>query len=342
MSRPSAPGPEAHGGGAGAVSTPGPRLLEQVRRAARARQFSDRTLDAYVSWIRRYVHHHGLRHPRELGSAEVAAFLAHLANERSVSSSTQRQAGAALIFLYGEVLGRPLELPKGVLAPRRRRRVPIVLTRGEVRAVLDGLQAPHRLVAELLYGSGLRLMEAMCLRVKDVDPRRHELLVREGKGEDDRITTLPESVTVAIVQQVERVLELHRRDLSAGAGWVELPAAFALKAPGAGREPAWQYLFPATRVRVDAATGQRRRHHLHESAVQRAVKTAVRRSGITRRASCHTFRHSFATHLLEDGYDIRTIQELLGHRSVRTTMIYTHVLNRGGRGVVSPLDRLRP
>jgi integron integrase len=311
-----------------------------VRRAARERHFARRTEEAYVAWIRRFVHHHGLRHPAELGGRDVAAFLSHLANEHGVSPSTQRQAASALLFLYEAVLERPLELPKGIVSPRRRRRLPVVLTRREVGLLLDELQGTHRLIAEVLYGSGLRLMEAMSLRIKDVDPARGEIVVRSGKGGHDRITMLPESLTTAIIRQVDRVRDIHDRDLAAGAGWVDLPRAFAIKHPGAAREPGWQFLFPATRVHRDTGTGQRRRHHLHESAVQRAVKKAVRRAGITKRASCHTLRHSFATHLLEDGYDIRTIQELLGHRSVRTTMIYTHVLNRGGRGVRSPLDRL--
>lgn len=216
----------------------------------------------------------------------------------------------------------------------------MVLTREEVRALLDELQDTHRLVASILYGAGLRLMEGMCLRVKDVDARRGEIAVRAGKGGHHRITVFPDTLSAALLRQVERVRARHERDLAEGAGWIDLPGAFAAKEPRAGRELKWQYLFPASRTYRDRATGERRRHHLHESAVQRAVKRAVRRTGITKRASCHTLRHSFATHLLEDGYDIRTIQELLGHKSVRTTMIYTHRLNRGGRGVRSPLDHL--
>ena len=319
---------------------PKPKLLEQVRRCSRARHFSRRTEEAYVRWIRGYVRHHGLRHPIDMGADQVAAFLSYLANDRSVSPSTQRQAASALRFLYEEVLGRSLDIPHGITGPRKRRKLPVVLTREEVGALLQELQGTHELVASLLYGSGLRLMEGMCLRIKDVDPQRGETVVRNGKGGNDRITVLPESLAPAIVRQVERVREQHERELATGAGWVTLPRAFATKHPGAGRELAWQFLFPATRIQRDPGTGQRRRHHLHESAVQRAVKSAVRRAGITKRASCHSLRHSFATHLLEDGYDIRTIQELLGHRSVRTTMIYTHVLNRGGRGVRSPLDKL--
>jgi len=315
-----------------------PGLLERVRTCCRERHFSERTEEVYVRWTRDYVHHHGTRHPSELGVADVAVFLSYLATERHVSPSTQRQATSALRFLYDEVLRRPIDLPKGIASPRRRMKLPVVLDREEVRALLDELQGTHELVARNLYGYGPRLMEGMRLRVKDVDPRRGETLVRSGKGGNDRITVLPKSLAAMVVRQVERVRQQHQRDIAAGAGWVALPGAFARKHPRAGRELAWQFLFPATRIQWDSTTGQGRRHHLHQSAVQRAVKSAVRTAGITKRASCHSLRHSFATHLLEDGYDIRTIQELLGHRSVRTTMIYTHVLNRGGRGVRSPLD----
>lgn len=318
----------------------GPKLLDQVRRCARSRHFSPRTVEAYVAWIRRYVRHHGTRHPAAMGTDEAAAFLSYLANERSVSASTQRQAASALCFLYEDVLATPISLPRTVRSAQRARRVPVVLTRQEVRAVLGRLREPHALVASVLYGSGLRLMEGMRLRVKDVDTARREIVVRSGKGGDDRVSVMAEGLVEPLVRQVERVAELHQRDLDGGAGWVDLPGAYAVKHPSAARELGWQYLFPAGRIHRDPATSERRRHHLHETALQRAVKAAVRRAGITKRASCHSLRHSFATHLLEDGYDIRTIQELLGHRSVRTTMIYTHVLNRGGRGVRSPLDHL--
>jgi integron integrase len=318
----------------------GSKLLEQVRRCARSRHLSPRTEEAYVAWIRRYVRHHELRHPREMGIDEAVAFLAYVSNERHVSVSTQRQAASALSFLYQDVLGRPIELPRAVRSPQRAKRIPVVLTREEVRALLDRLQGTTRLVAAVLYGSGLRLMEGMSLRIKDVDPQRREIVVRAGKGGSDRVAPLPEAVVDTVVRQVERVSEQHERDLARGAGWVQLPAAYGQKNPAAARELGWQYLFPAKSIHVDPQTGERRRHHLHETVVQRAVKTGIRKAGITKRAGCHSLRHSFATHLLEDGYDIRTIQELLGHRSVRTTMIYTHVLNRGGRGVRSPLDRL--
>jgi integron integrase len=321
---------------------PKPRLLEQVRRACRARQYSDRTAEAYAGWVRRFVRFHGARHPRELGSEDVAAFLSHLANEEGVSTSTQNQAASALLFLYREVLGLEMNPPRGVTRPKKPRRLPIVLSRPEVAAVLEGLSGTKRLVACILYRSGCRLMEALQLRVKDVALDRSELSIRAGKGGYDRLTVLPAALQRDLKRQIQRVRILHNEDMQDGAGWVAIPNALARKYPSAGRELAWQWLFPATRRHTDSSTGQNRRHHFHESAIQRAVTNAVRQAGIAKRATCHTLRHSFATHLLEDGYDIRTIQELLGHRSVKTTMIYTHVLNRGGRGVTSPLDRLPP
>lgn len=317
-----------------------PRLLAEVRRACRARQFSDRTAEAYTAWVRRFVRFHGTRHPAELGGSDVESFLIHLANERRASSSTQSQAASALLFLYREVLGKPIAAPHGVLRPHRQRRLPIVLSRGEVRAVLDHMTGPRQLVASLLYGSGLRLMEALRLRIKDVDLVRRELSVREGKGGHDRLTMLPSALIPELRRQIARVRVQHTADLADRGGWVAVPRAIGVKMPNAGREVPWQWLFPATRRHVDRGTGEVRRHHLHETAVQRAVTTAVRLAELTKRATCHSFRHSFATHLLEDGYDIRTVQELLGHRNVKTPMIYTHVLNRGGRGVLSPLDRL--
>jgi integron integrase len=319
---------------------PKPRLLEQVRRACRARQFSDRTADAYTGWVRRYVIFHGRRHPAELDARAVAAFLTHLATDGNVGVSTQSQAASALLFLYREVLGLTIRPPEGVVHPHKPRRLPVVLTRGETIAVLSEMAGTKRLVASLLYGAGLRLMEALQLRVKDIDPARNEIVVRSGKGGADRITMLPAALAPDLKRQVARVGRQHDADLTRGGGWVALPAALRRKSPAAARQLAWQWLFPASRHYVDDETGERRRHHLHETAIQRAVTEAVRRSNLTKRATCHTFRHSFATHLLEDGYDIRTVQELLGHRNVKTTMIYTHVLNRGGRGVKSPLDSL--
>ena len=319
---------------------PRPRLLEQVRRAVRARQYSRRTEQAYAGWVRRYVLFHGKRHPSELDGSAMAAFLSHLANECNVSASTQSQAASALLFLYREVLSVAIEAPAGVARPRKPRRLPVVMTRSEVSAVLRQMASTKLLVAALLYGSGLRLLEALQLRVKDIDLERREVVVRDGKGGHNRMTTLPGALALELAKQIERVRARHDSDVLRDAGWVELPTALPRKLPSAARELPWQWLFPAARQYTDPDTGQRRRHHLHETAVQRAVTDAVRRSGITKRASCHTFRHSFATHLLEDGYDIRTVQELLGHRNVKTTMIYTHVLNRGGLGICSPLDRL--
>ena len=318
---------------------PQPRLLDLVSDACRARHFSPRTIEAYCGWIRRYVLFHGKRHPAELTGDDVAAFLTHLATQCDVSGSTQNQAASSLLFLYKDVLGQDIVVPQSIIRPAKPPRVPVVLTRQEVMAVLDRLDSRERLICGLLYGSGLRLLEALQLRVKDVQFGRGEVVVRRGKGGGDRVTMLPDALRGPLMLQIERVKALHEADLKRGHGWTDVPDALRNKAPRAARELAWQYVFPASRLVPDPATQQYRRHHLHETAVQRAVADAVRSSGIAKRATCHTFRHSFATHLLEDSYDIRTVQELLGHRSVKTTMIYTHVLNRGGRGVRSPLDR---
>ena len=316
------------------------KLLEQVRRELRVRRRSPRTVEAYVGWIRRYVIFHGKRHPAELGAEDISRFLTYLADERRVSASTQSQAASALVFLYRHVIGRKLDWIEGVPRAPKRRRLPVVLTRDEVRAVLGQLQGTKQLVVMLLYGSGLRLLECLELRVKDLDFHRGEIRLRRGKGAKDRVTILPACLREPLSAHLVRGKERFERDLADGRGYVRLPDALERKYPGAAREWPWQYVFPASRRWRDPATGRQFRHHLHETAVQRAVKTAVRRSGIAKRATCHTFRHSFATHLLEDGYDIRTIQELLGHRDVSTTMIYTHVLNRGGLGVRSPADDL--
>jgi integron integrase len=311
-----------------------------VRHAIRARHFSPRTEDAYVGWIRRYVLFHGKRHPRDLDARHVAAFLSHLAIEHRISAATQRQASAALQFVYREVLDIEIEPARDIARPHVGRRLPIVLSRHEVRLILGHIAGAQHLVASLLYGSGLRLMESLQLRLKDVQLERREIMIRDGKGARDRITPMPAALRPLLEQQIARVRAQHERDLRHDAGWVALPAALDRKMPSASRMPAWQYLFPAARQHTDPESSQRRRHHLHQSAVQRAVTEAVRASGIAKRATCHTFRHSFATHLLEAGYDIRTIQELLGHSNVKTTMIYTHVLNRGALGVRSPLDSL--
>jgi integron integrase len=323
-------------GSAGIMS----KFLDQVREGMRVAHYSLRTEEAYLGWIRRYILFHDKRHPREMGEAEVASFLSHLANDGRVAASTQNQALGALLYLYKAVLDRPLPAVRGIAPARRPERLPVVLDRDEVRAVLARMDGSKWLMASLLYGSGLRLMECLRLRVKDVEFGAGRLIVRDGKGAKDRVTVLPSALRDHLQRQVERVAVIHRRDLDEGFGRVYLPDALARKYPEADRTIAWQYLFPATRKGVDPLDGVTRRHHLAERPLQKAVGEAVRLAGIAKPASCHTFRHSFATHLLESGSDIRTVQELLGHREVTTTMIYTHVLNRGGLGVVSPIDSL--
>ena len=316
------------------------RLLDQVRDAVRVRHYSYRTEQAYVAWIKRFILFHGKRHPAEMGPAEVSAFLSALATERGVSASTQNQALAALLFLYREVLGIEVGWLDDLVRAKRPQRLPVVLDRAEVEALLSQLRGVPHLMATVLYGSGLRLMECHRLRIKDLDFSRRELLVREGKGGKDRVTMLPATVVDPLREHLRRVAELHARDLAAGCGRVLLPGALARKYPNADRELGWQWVFPASRLFVDPLSGERRRHHLHESVLQRAIHTAARAARLTKPVGPHTLRHCFATHLLEAGYDIRTVQELLGHRDVSTTMIYTHVLNRGGRAVESPADRL--
>ncbi len=317
-----------------------PRLLDQVRDALRVRHMSLRTEKSYVHWVRRYILFHGKRHPVEMGEKEVNAFLTHLAVERRVGAATQSQALCALLFLYRAVLGRELGELEGLIRAKRRRHLPVVLTQAEVRAIFSHLTGEDRLFLSLLYGTGMRLMEGQRLRVKDVDFALHQVTVRDGKGGKDRVAPLPETLEPALQRHLQAVKTLHLRDRSEGYGVVALPDALAKKYPRAGSEWPWQFVFPAAERSRDPRSGVIRRHHLHERAIQRAFRQAVQRAGIPKNATVHTLRHSFATHLLANGYDIRTVQEILGHRSVRTTMIYTHVLNRGGRGVRSPLDAL--
>jgi len=319
-----------------------PRLLEQVRSAVRSRHYSHRTEQTYVMWIRRFILYHRKRHPAQMGEPEIQGFLTSLAVNARVSASTQNQALSALLFLYKEVLGLDVARIEDVVRAKSPRRIPLVLTREEVHRLLGHLTGRTRLMATLLYGAGLRLLECCRLRVKDVDFTSNQIVVRGGKGQKDRIALLPAAIKEELARHLEVVRAQHLRDLDRRCGWVELPSSLGRKYPNAGRDWGWQWVFPATRVYFHRATRQRRRHHLHESVLQRAVKDAVRRAGLTKPASCHTFRHSFATHLLEDGYDIRTVQELLGHKDLSTTMIYTHVLNRGWGAVRSPLDRPGP
>jgi integron integrase len=316
-----------------------PRLLEQVRRAIRAHHYSPKTERAYVGWVKRFVLFHGKKHPAEMGKREVTQFLSALATRDGVSASTQNQALSALLFLYREVLGRDLDWLEGLVRAKRPQRLPVVLSRAEVASVFRHLRGTELLMASLIYGGGLRITECLQLRVKDVDFARNEILVRNGKGQKDRVTMLPDKVRGRLIGHLRVVRRQHLADLRRGAGSVELPGALQLKYPRAPWEWGWQWVFPTSRFYTDGRTGLRRRWHIHETVLQRAFKDALRRAGIAKPASCHTLRHSFATHLLEAGYDIRTIQELLGHSDVGTTMIYTHVLNRGGRGVRSPLDR---
>ncbi len=319
-----------------------PKLLDQVRGKIRLKHYSLRTEQAYLDWIKRFILHFDKRHPRDMGAREVEAFLTWLAVEGRVAASTQNQAKSALLFLYREVLETELPWLDNVERAKAPKRLPVVLTREEVSRLLSGLSGVHWLIASLLYGAGLRVMEGVRLRVKDVDFARGEILVRDGKGFKDRVTMLPAALANPLREQLARARAVHERDLAAGGGAVFLPYALARKYPNAAREWCWQYVFPTAMLSVDPRDGERRRHHLQDQAVQRAIRQAVLDTGLTKPATPHTLRHSFATHLLEGGYDIRTVQELLGHADVATTMIYTHVLNRGGRGVVSPIDRLGP
>ena len=315
------------------------KLLEQVSDVARLKHLSLRTEQAYLTWIRRYIIFHEKRHPQELGAEGVRSFLTHLAVDQRVAAATQNQAFHALLFLYRNVLRMEDPNIEGVERAQQSRSLPVVFTKEEANAVIANMKGEHKLIASLLYGSGLRIMEAVRLRVKDIDFSMHEITIRDGKGEKDRRTMLPRSLKPALETQVSAVRQLHAHDLTRGYGEVYLPYALGEKYKNAAKEILWQYLFPADKLSVDPRSGKTRRHHVSEQNVQRAVKTALHKAGVRKSGTCHSFRHSFATHLLEDGYDIRTVQELLGHKDVRTTMIYTHVLNKGGRGVRSPLDQ---
>jgi len=318
---------------------PAKKLLDRVRDALRLRHRSPRTEKAYVGWIRRFILFNEKRHPSEMGAAEIERFLSSLAVERNVTASTQNQALAAILFLYKEVLGAEVPWMEGIVRAKRSARLPVVLNRAEVSALFAALSGREHLMATFLYGSGLRLLECIRLRVKDVDLEKREILVRAGKGDRDRVTMLPEAAQAGLVRQLANVRRQYASDLDRDFAGATLPGALAAKYRNAGREWAWQYLFPASRL-IPARDGRWVRHHVDESVLQRAIHAAVKRAKIAKAASCHTLRHSFATHLLENGYDIRTVQELLGHRDVSTTMIYTHVLNRGGLGVRSPADGL--
>jgi integron integrase len=317
-----------------------PRLLARVRDVIRMKHYSLRTEEAYVQWIRRFILFHGKRHPQKMGADEVRQFLTDLAVTHRVAASTQNQALSALLFLYKTVLQQDIGWIEDIVRAKKPKRLPVVLTRDEVKAVLQHLPGQTWLMASLLYGSGLRLMECLRLRVKDVDFSYYQITVRDGKGGKDRVTMLPLNLKESLRQHVQDVKRLHDHEREEGFGKVYLPFALERKYPNANREWAWQYVFPAAKRSRDPRTGIERRHHVAPLVLQRAVKAAIRRAGIAKAASCHTLRHSFATHLLEQGADIRTVQELLGHKDVSTTMIYTHVLQRGGRGTLSPMDLL--
>ncbi|NOT65361.1 MAG: integron integrase [Methylotenera sp.] len=323
-----------------------PKLLDQVRGKIRLKHYSIRTEQAYVDWIKRFILHFDKQHPKDLGAAQVEQFLTHLAVVGKVSASTQNQAKSALLFLYKEILGSELPWLDDVEQAKTSKRLPVVLTQQEVQAILSQLSGTHHLVVSMLYGTGMRILEGLRLRVKDIDFARKEILIRDGKGYKDRVTMLPLSLVIPLQAHLAQVKMLHEKDLAQGYGAVYMPFALGKKYPYAARDWAWQYVFPSGKLSVDPRSldengaGETRRHHVQDQAIQRAVRQAVVDANLTKPATPHTFRHSFATHLLESGYDIRTVQELLGHSDVATTMIYTHVLNKGGRGVSSPLDGL--
>ncbi|MGA1870593.1 MAG: integron integrase [bacterium] len=317
-----------------------PKLIDQVRFILKTKHYSLRTEESYIKWIVRFILFHNKRHPREMGACEVNQFLTYLAINENVAASTQNQALCAIVFLYKHVLKQQLGDIGDMIWAKKPKKLPVVLTKEEVKAVLGYLDDTKWIMTMLLYGSGLRLMECLRLRVKDVDFDYNQIVVRDTKGNVDRVTMLPQGVKKPLKHYREKVKRIHEADLKKGYGAVYLPYALEKKYPHANREWGWQYIFPASQISIDPRSGSKRRHHVHEAVLQRAIKVALRKAGIVKHASSHSFRHSFATHLLEDGYDIRTIQELLGHKDVKTTMIYAHVLNRGGRGIESPADRL--
>ena len=317
-----------------------PKLLDRLREALRSRHYSRRTEETYCLWVKRFIYFHKIRHPAEMAEPEINAFLTHLAVKERVSASTQTQALSALLFLYRHVVGREIGDLGEVIRARKPRHIPVVMTREEVKAVLVQLTGEKWLIASLMYGAGLRLMECLRLRVQDIDFARNEILVRDGKGAKDRITMLPQSLKTPLQDHLKKVKTLHERDLADGWGRVQMPMALDRKYPKAPSDWRWQWVFPQENRWINSRNKEQGRHHMDESLVQKAVRDAVAKAGLTKRATCHTFRHSFATHLLEGGYDIRTVQELLGHSEVRTTMVYTHVLNRGPTGVRSPVDGL--
>jgi len=315
------------------------KLLDQYRETLRSKHYSRRTEETYLKWVRQYIRFNEMRHPRQLGISEINAFITHLAVQRNVSASTQNQALSAVVFLYRNVLNIPLdEAGLRFVRPNKPKRVPTVLSKTEAKIVIEKMEGVYRMMAQLMYGSGLRLMECIRLRVKDLDFANRQIIVRDGKGEDDRVTMFPDVLLEPLRLHLKQVKAIHDNDLHQGFGTVYLPYALSVKYPSADREFAWQYVFPAPELSVDPVTGAKQRHHIHETNLQKSVKQAARLANIDKPVSPHTFRHSFATHLLQNGYDIRTVQELLGHKDVKTTMIYTHVLQRGGLAVKSPLD----
>ena len=316
-----------------------PKLMDQLSQALRARHYSRRTEKAYGHWVKRYIYFHKIRHPAEMAEPEINAFLTHLAVKGKVSASTQNQALSALLFLYRHVLNREVGELDEVIRARKSNHLPVVMTREEVKAVISELEGTNRVVASLLYGAGLRLLECLRLRVQDIDFSLNQITVRDGKGNKDRLTMLPEVLKSPLTEHLVRARTIHERDLADGYGRVNMPHALERKYPNASAEWRWQFVFPQEHRWTNQDTGDQGRHHIHESIIQKAMKRAVRQVGLQKKATCHTLRHSFATHLLEDGHDIRTVQELLGHKDVKTTMVYTHVLNRGGRGVRSPMDK---